>query len=85
MSKRPTFWQLERFLLDIGFVSVPTEGKHKVFEHVTAGAVVLLPLAGPDQPVDAGRLASIRNLVVGKGILDGNAPEELFDALLEKV
>jgi predicted RNA binding protein YcfA (HicA-like mRNA interferase family) len=85
MRKQVTFKQLEQFLLDIGFVSVPTAGKHKVFEHETSGAVILLPLTMPDDPVEPVRLASIRNVIVGKGVLDGNSPEELFDTLLVEV
>jgi predicted RNA binding protein YcfA (HicA-like mRNA interferase family) len=85
MNKQLTFKQLEQFLLDVGFVSVPTTGKHQVFEHEASGAIILLPLAKPDDLVEPVRLASIRNLIVGKGVLDGAAPESLFDALLEKV
>ncbi len=85
MRKKVTFQQLEKFLLDIGFVSTPTTGNHKVFEHEASGAIILLPLTTPDEPVEPGRLASIRNVIVGKGVLDGAAPDELFDALLEKV
>jgi predicted RNA binding protein YcfA (HicA-like mRNA interferase family) len=85
MRKQLTFKQLERFLLDIGFISVPTAGEHKVFEHEASGAIILLPLTNPDDTVEPVRLASIRNLIVGKGVLDGAAPEELFDSLLERV
>jgi predicted RNA binding protein YcfA (HicA-like mRNA interferase family) len=85
MNKQVTFQQVERFLLDLGFVPVPTSGDHKVFDHQTSGARVVLPPRGPEDVVEPGRIAAIRNVLVGKGVLDGAAPEELFDALLEKV
>jgi len=85
MRKRVTFQQLAQFLLSIGFVSVPTSGKHKVFEHQASGARVVLPPRGPEEVVEPGRLAAIRNVIVGKGALDGSAPEESFEELLEKV
>ncbi len=61
---------------------MPTTGRHKVFEHDESGAIILLPLREPNEEVDSGRVAAIRNIVVGKGVLDGKEPEELFDELL---
>ncbi len=43
MTKRVTFAELEKLLLEIGFVPQTVQGAHRVFQYPALGTLVVLP------------------------------------------
>lgn len=76
--KAITFADLERVLLAVGFVQIPTTGHHKVFRHGETDTIVLLPLVPADTALDDTHLVAVRKLVDERGVIASDA----FDGLL---
>jgi hypothetical protein len=66
----PTYAQLHRLLLELGFTTEPAEAHLRVYRHAASDTLVVLAAHLPDQPVRDTDLISIRKHLVEKGIID---------------
>lgn len=77
MPESITFAKLDRLLVNLGFVVTTIPNSHTLYEHVESGAVILLRLHHPTDPVDARTLGIVRKTVVDFGVADPEAFERL--------
>jgi hypothetical protein len=80
MSNSITFATLDRVLADLGFVVTTIPNSHTLYEHAESGAVIMLRLHRPSDPVDPGTLLVVRKTVVDRGVVE----PEVFEQLLQK-
>jgi hypothetical protein len=73
-----TFAQLERLLMRLDFVPVPTRGPQLVFEHVRTQTEIVLPAGQPTEPAGSARLLGIRSTVVERGVVAGRVYDDLI-------
>jgi len=81
MHRDIIFSKLEKYLLKLGFTTLPTAGSHKVFQYPSSGALVILPAYEQQVYVHAVHLVAVRRILIENGLIDSNA----FDSFLEKV
>jgi predicted RNA binding protein YcfA (HicA-like mRNA interferase family) len=79
MNDALNYGELEAMLRQLGFQSVRSAGPQKVFENATFDALIVLPPSSAAEPVRPHHLATVRKLVIEKGITD----TEVFDRLLD--
>jgi predicted RNA binding protein YcfA (HicA-like mRNA interferase family) len=77
MRKSITFAKLDRLLVNLGFVVTTIPNSHTLYEHVESGAVILLRLHRPSDPVDARTLGIVRKTVVDFGVAEPDVFEQL--------
>jgi predicted RNA binding protein YcfA (HicA-like mRNA interferase family) len=77
MSKQITFAELEKLLLELGFIPSPAQGTHQVFKHLNSGTLVILPGYNKQDIVNPAHLVSTRRVLVENSLMN----EEAFDAL----
>lgn len=58
-----TFEQLDTFLRQVGFLSIPTEGQHLLYENAASGAMIILPPYQPTDPVRPTHLIAVEQLL----------------------
>jgi predicted RNA binding protein YcfA (HicA-like mRNA interferase family) len=80
-SETVTLAQLERFLVRIGFLVVPTPGPHVLYTHPPTQTEILLPAGHPTELAGRARLAGIRTTVVERGVVEGT----VYDARLAEM
>lgn len=81
MPNSLTYATLDRVLADLGFVVTTIPNSHTLYEHAESGAVLMLRLHRPNDPVDPGTL-----LVVGKTVVDRGLTEPAtFEQLLQGI
>lgn len=66
------FAELEKLLLSIGFVEVPTTGSHKVYEYPVLGTLVVLPGYEQQANVRTMHLVAVRKILDENGLMDRN-------------
>jgi hypothetical protein len=79
MNSHLTYGELQALLRQLGFQTVRSSGPQKVFRNSTVDALIVLPPFSAAEPVRPHHLATVRKLVIDKGIAD----TEVFDRLLE--
>jgi len=79
MNSALTYGELAALLNQLGFQSISSSGPQQVFQNPTFDALIALPPSSPTEPVRPHHLATIRKLVVERGIADS----EILDRLLE--
>ena len=85
MSKpRITFAQLRQLLLDLGFSEKITPKANVFFAHQPSGAETALPIYRSYQMVMPHHLATVRVMLDGKGLMDGNAFDDFVASVSEK-
>lgn len=77
MHNRLSYADLEEILSRLGFHPVSVIGKQKVFENAPWHAIILLPPYQGNEPVRPHHLVTVRTTIVGKGIVDADAFEDL--------
>jgi hypothetical protein len=80
MRNSVTFGKLDRFLTDLGFVVTTIPNSHTAYEHAESGAILMLRLHRPSDPVDARTLGIVRKTVVDFGV----AQPDVFERLYQK-
>ncbi|MUH00996.1 addiction module toxin, HicA family [Scytonema sp. UIC 10036] len=75
------FAELEKLLLSIGFVEVPTTGSHKVYEYSPLGTLVVLPGYEQQANVRAMHLVAVRKILDENGLMD----RDMFTTFLAPV
>lgn len=80
MSNSITYATLDRVLTDLGFVVTTVPNSHTLYEHAESGALIMLRLHRPNDPVDPGTLLVVRKTVVDRGVIE----PEAFERLLQK-
>jgi predicted RNA binding protein YcfA (HicA-like mRNA interferase family) len=80
MPNSITFATLDRVLVGLGFVVTTIPNSHTLYEHAESGAVLMLRLHHPNDPVDPGTLLVVRKTVVDRGLTEPAA----FERLLQK-
>jgi hypothetical protein len=68
MSKQITFAELEKKLLDIGFIPSPAQGTQKVFVYPDWGALVVFPGYQKNDIVHPAHLISTRKALTENGL-----------------
>lgn len=85
MSKaRITFGQLRQLLLDLGFTETVTPRSHVFFAHQGSGAETALPIYRANQVVMEHHLATVRIMLDGKGLMDGDAFDDFVASVSTK-
>jgi predicted RNA binding protein YcfA (HicA-like mRNA interferase family) len=79
MNNTLKYDELEAVLGQLGFQSVQSSGPQRVFQNSTFDAVIVLPPLNAAERVRPHHLATVRKLVIERGIAD----REVFDRLLE--
>lgn len=77
MSKQITFAELEKILLELGFIPSPAQGTHQVFKHLNSGTLVILPGYNKQDIVNPAHLVSTRRVLAENGLMNG----DVFDGL----
>lgn len=83
-SPRMTFAQLRQLLLDLGFTETVTPRSHVFFAHGPSGAETALPIYRSNQVVMPHHLATVRIMLDGKGLMDGNAFDDFVASVSAK-
>lgn len=78
MNSTITYGELDALLGRIGFRPVKTAGPQKVFENPSFDALIVLPPVNAHECVRPHHLASVRRLVIEKGIADSATLERLI-------
>jgi hypothetical protein len=73
--------ELEKWLLDLGFSTLPTSGEQKVFQHSLTKALIVLPNYDAKAFVHVVHLAAVRRILIENGLVNEND----FSEFLEKV
>lgn len=81
MHRNIIFSDLEKFLLKLGFTALRISGSHKVFQHSSSQALVILPAYEQQAYVHPVHLLAVRRILIENELIDRNA----FDSFLEKV
>ncbi|KAB8315304.1 type II toxin-antitoxin system HicA family toxin [Tolypothrix campylonemoides VB511288] len=81
MHRDIIFSELEKYLLKLGFTTLPTTGSHKVFQYPSSGVLVILPAYDQQAYVHPVHLVAVRRILIENELIDKNA----FDSFLEKV
>jgi predicted RNA binding protein YcfA (HicA-like mRNA interferase family) len=77
MSKQITFADLEKLLLDLGFVSNPVSGTQQVFVYPDLDILVILPGYNKKDMVHPAHLVSTRKILSENGLMDTDVFNEL--------
>jgi hypothetical protein len=78
MIKTVTYADLERFLVQLGFVAEQAQHTYQLFTYASPEVLIVLPVRRADELVDAAHLLAVRKQVVENGLLD----ERAFDRRL---
>ncbi len=81
MLKNIMFTELEKLLLKLGFISLPTAGSHKVFKFPSSGALVILPNYDKKAYVHPIYLVAVSRVLIENELINRSA----FDSFLEKI
>jgi hypothetical protein len=84
VKPRVTFAWLRRFLLERGFTEVIVPKSHVGFYHEKSGTEIILPIYRSNRIVMPHHLLTVRFMLDAKGIMDGEAFDELVAAASEK-
>jgi predicted RNA binding protein YcfA (HicA-like mRNA interferase family) len=75
------FAELEKLLMGIGFVEVPTTGSHKVYEYSPLGTLIVLPGYEQQANVRAMHLVAVRKILDENGLMN----RDMFTSFLAHV
>ncbi|OKH49825.1 hypothetical protein NIES2130_34550 [Scytonema sp. HK-05] len=81
MHRDIIFSDLEKYLLKLGFTTLPTTGSQKVFQYPSSGVLVILPAYKQQAYVHPVHLVAVRRILIENELIDKNA----FDSFLDKV
>lgn len=81
MHRDIIFGELKKFIVKLGFTTLPTAGYHKVFLYPSTGVLVILPAYEQQAYVHSVHLVAVRRILIENGLIDRNA----FNSFLEKV
>jgi predicted RNA binding protein YcfA (HicA-like mRNA interferase family) len=81
MVREIKFTELERLLLDIGFVTMPTAGSQKVYQYASSGTLIVLPGYEQQAYVRTMHLVAVRRILSENGLMDSDR----FNRFLDKV
>lgn len=70
MSKQITFAELEKLLLELGFVSNPAQGSQRVFVYPDSEILVVFPGYSKKDTVHPAHLISTRKALVENSLMD---------------
>jgi predicted RNA binding protein YcfA (HicA-like mRNA interferase family) len=70
MPNSLTYATLDRVLAGLGFIITTIPNSHTLYEHAESGAVLMLRLHHPSDPVDPGTLLVVRKTVVDRGLTE---------------
>jgi hypothetical protein len=84
-NPRITFGQLHRLLLDMGFIETVTPKSHVCFAHQTSGAEIALPIYRSNRIVLPHHLVSIRIMRDAKGLMEGDAFDDVVASAQQSV
>lgn len=79
MSNSMTFSEFSRLLGALGFHESRVKGSHHLFRHEPTDTIFLFPIRA--KKVSPQRLASVRELVIGRGVTNAKH----FDAILDSI
>ncbi len=74
------FTDLEKLLLQLGFITLPTDRTQKVFQYPPSAALVVIPGYESKAYVYPIHLVAVRRIFVENGLIDSSA----FDSFWEK-
>ena len=69
MTKKVTFAELEKLLLELGFVSQSVQGAHKVFQYPALNTLVVLPGYKGQDLVHQIHLVSVRRILAENDLM----------------
>jgi predicted RNA binding protein YcfA (HicA-like mRNA interferase family) len=69
MTKALTFAELEKLLLELGFVRQSVQGTHQVFQYPALGTLVVLPGYKSQDWVHPAHLVSVRRVLAENGLM----------------
>ena len=69
MTKRVTFAELEKLLLELGFVPQTVQGAHQVFQYPALGILVILPGYKSQDWVHPAHLVSVRRVLAENDLM----------------
>ncbi|BAZ23870.1 hypothetical protein NIES4073_47600 [Kalymmatonema gypsitolerans NIES-4073] len=81
MHRDIIFSELEKYLLKLGFTTLPTAGFQKVFQYPSSEVLVILPAYEQQAYVHPVHLVAVRRILIENELIDKNA----FDSFLDKV
>jgi hypothetical protein len=81
---RITFAQLRQLLVDRGFTETVVPKSHVAFIHEPSGTEILLPVYRSNRIVLPHHLATVRIMLDGKGLMDGDAFDDLVASVAAK-
>ncbi|MBD2435431.1 type II toxin-antitoxin system HicA family toxin [Nostoc sp. FACHB-110] len=81
MVREIKFTELEKLLLETGFVTMQTFGSQKIYQHPSSGTLIVLP--GYEQQADVRtlHLVTVRRILSENGLMDSDR----FNSFLNKV
>ncbi|KYC35749.1 hypothetical protein WA1_08070 [Scytonema hofmannii PCC 7110] len=72
MVREIKFTELEQILLNIGFVTMPTSGRQKVYQYPSSGTLVVLPGYEQQACVRTVHLVAVRRILSENGLMDSD-------------
>lgn len=81
MIKNILFYDLKKFLFNLNFILLPTQGFHYVFQHSLSETLIVLPKYQDNAYVDLTHLVAIRKILSEHGLID----PLIFDNFQEKI
>lgn len=75
------FAELEKLLLNIGFVEVPTTGSHTIYEYLPLGTLVVLPGYEQQANVRTMHVVAVRKILDENGLMD----KDMFTSFLAHI
>jgi predicted RNA binding protein YcfA (HicA-like mRNA interferase family) len=77
MSKQITFAELEKLLLELGFVPNPAQGTQQVFVYPDLDVLVVFPGYNKKDTVHPAHLVSTRKILSENGLMDADVFNEI--------
>lgn len=81
MVREIKFTELEKLLLETGFVTMQTFGSHLIYQHLSSGTLIVLPGYEQQAYVRRLHLVAVRRILSENGLMDSDR----FNSFLNKV
>ncbi|WP_238178466.1 type II toxin-antitoxin system HicA family toxin [Calothrix sp. 336/3] len=81
MVREIKFIELEKLLLEVGFVAMQTVGSQKVYQHPPSDTLVVLPGYDRQSSVRQVHLVAVRRILSENGLMESDR----FDSFIDRV
>ena len=83
-NRKIIYSELENLILNLGFSSITTTGRHKVLKH-SLGALIVLPDYQKKSPLNQIHLVAVRRILKDYGLMNERDFDNYFDRISHQI